>query len=350
MFTPKVSKAPTSNDVALAAGVSRATVSFVLNNKPDARVSEETRARVLEAARVLDYVPNSVARSLASGTTESGLLVVNAVRDHGESVERSILALLALSRDVYTDSLTHADEGLRGAELAHRIARYRPEAVLVESDRFDSVATDVLRLAQVRTLIVYGEEKVEYAPSLVIPQATFGREAARHLLSLGHRHLMYLLPLSPRSVATAERRLRGALEETASWNGFLSTSVVSDSSENLRDWAGGWRFRTERPTGLIAHSDRQAAAAVRALTDVGVEVPRDLSIIGADSNEFSAELNPRLTTVTFPHDALAQTLLGAYSKMRRGDRVEEISTPPIHTLVRESTSPYRGMDERARRS
>ena len=90
MFTPHVVKAPTSADVALAAGVSRATVSFVLNDKPNSRVSDDTRHRVLEAARLLGYTPNTAARSLASGEAVSGLLFAASSHDSGASIERMV--------------------------------------------------------------------------------------------------------------------------------------------------------------------------------------------------------------------------------------------------------------------
>ena len=66
----------TSSDVARAAGVSRATVSFVLNDKPGMRITEETRRRVLEAARELDYRPHASARSLAAGRSDVVLLAI----------------------------------------------------------------------------------------------------------------------------------------------------------------------------------------------------------------------------------------------------------------------------------
>src|SRR6185312_2478085 len=133
MFTPQVVKAPTSTDVALAAGVSRATVSFVLNDKPNSRVSDDTRHRVLEAARLLGYSPNSAARSLASGELASGFLIPQPARDYGAGVERAFERVLTETADDGTDAVWYRDREQAGAEAAQVWAKYRPEAVLAEA-------------------------------------------------------------------------------------------------------------------------------------------------------------------------------------------------------------------------
>ena len=157
MFTPQVVKAPTSADVALAAGVSRATVSFVLNDKPNARVSDDTRHRVLEAARLLGYTPNTAARSLASGEAVAGFVLASSAADHGATVERAFDLLLERTVDDGTDAVRHADTATSGAEAGQLWAKLRPEAVLAEAGRCDEAATEVLRLAGVRARgIIWG--------------------------------------------------------------------------------------------------------------------------------------------------------------------------------------------------
>jgi DNA-binding LacI/PurR family transcriptional regulator len=347
MFTPQVVKAPTSSDVALAAGVSRATVSFVLNDKPNSRVSDDTRHRVLEAARLLGYSPNSAARSLASGELASGFLIPQPARDYGAGVERAFERVLTETADDGTDAVWYRDREQAGAEAAQVWAKDRPEAVLAEAERCDETATEVLRLAGVRALVVYGSASVDYAPSLAVPQEPFGRLAAEHLLGLGHRRLAFLLPTAEKALVTARERLRGAADAVgdagagAGAAGGATLSVVSAgaTAASLRDWAHGWRFDPAAPTGIIAADDRLAMAAIRALADAGVRVPDDASVIGADDHPAAAEFIPRLTTVAFSSDALAESVLDAFSRMRAGTRVDRVRSPELAVIRRESTAP-----------
>lgn len=339
MFTPQVVKAPTSADVALAAGVSRATVSFVLNDKPNSRVSDDTRHRVLEAARLLGYTPNTAARSLASGEAVAGLLVAASAADHGATVERTLQQLLARTVDDGTDALRHADVATTGAEAAQLWAKLRPEAVLAEAARCDAEATELLRLAGVRALIVHGEEPVAYAPTLVIPQRRFGQVAVEHLVALGHRRLVFLLPTAASRMADA--RLAGAQEAADAAGARLAVTHAAASAATLRDWAHGLRYDTSAPTAVVAAHDGLAIAAIRALADAGVRIPDDLSIIGADDHPASADFIPRLTTVAFDADALAADLVEAYTTMRSGGRVERVDAPPVRVRERESTAAAR---------
>ncbi|WP_431278592.1 LacI family DNA-binding transcriptional regulator [Leifsonia poae] len=338
MFTPQVVKAPTSTDVALAAGVSRATVSFVLNDKPNSRVSDDTRHRVLEAARLLGYTPNTAARSLASGEAVAGLLLAATRRDYGASVARAFDALLDHAIDDGTDALLHADSEQSGVAAAQLWAKLRPEAVLAESSRCDAEATELLRLAGVRALIVHGSEPVDYAPSLVVPQQPFGRVAVEHLASVGHRRVLFIAPTAPEATETGRERLLGAQDAAREAGIHLTVSHAGATSASLRDWAHAWRYDPAAPTGVVAYDDRLAMAAIRALGDARLRVPDDVSVIGADDHPAAADYMPRLTTTTFAADTLAESLLDAYTGMRAGNRIERLDAPPVTLIPRESTA------------
>ncbi|MGO4275713.1 substrate-binding domain-containing protein, partial [Paenibacillus sp. TAF58] len=241
-----------------------------------------------------------------------------------------------------TDAVWYRDREQAGAEAAQVWAKYRPEAVLAEAERCDETATEVLRLAGVRALVVYGSASVDYAPSLAVPQEPFGRLAAEHLLGLGHRRLAFLLPTAEKALVTARERLRGAADAVSGAGaGGATLSVVSAgaTAASLRDWAHGWRFDPAPPTGIIASDDRLAMAAIRALADAGVRVPEDASVIGADDHPAAAEFIPRLTTVAFSSDALAESVLDAFSRMRAGNRVDRVRSPELAVIRRESTAP-----------
>jgi DNA-binding LacI/PurR family transcriptional regulator len=337
MFTPQVVKAPTSSDVALAAGVSRATVSFVLNDKPNSRVSDDTRRRVLEAAHRLGYTPNTTARSLATGTV-SGLLVAAPGLDYGSAVARVIDRVSKDSTDDGTETISHSDTEAEGIEAATAWARHRPAAVLADTSRCTESATEILRLAGVRALLVYGTRAVDYAPSLVIEQEAYGRLAAEHLLALGHRRLTYLVPAAPELEGLVAARVAGLQRVASSAGVGLSVVHAAPSGTALRDWAHGWLYEPTKPTGVIGFDDRYAMAAVRALKDAGVSVPRDVSVIGADDHDVSDDYCPRLSSVAFSIPALAEAVEDGFFRMHAGERVERVAAPPLVVLSRESVA------------
>jgi DNA-binding LacI/PurR family transcriptional regulator len=339
MFTPHVVKSPTSNDVALAAGVSRATVSFVLNDKQGARVSEDTKHRVRQAAHMLGYTPNAAARSLAVGETASGFLFPSPSQDFGDSVYNAFEQVLEETSDEGIDTVRVNDVDLSGAEIGTAWAKYRPESVLADSTRCDESATEVLRLSGVRALIVYGSQPVGYAPCLEIPQEPLGAMAVAHLIALGHRRISYLVPTRPESQEIGAGRLRG-VEQVCATSG-VSLRVVHSGidNESLRDWAHSWRYDSGHSTGLVAVDGRHAVAAIRALADANVRVPDDVSVVSAEESLLTANYIPRVSSVALDSQILAHSLLGAFAKLRNGVRVDRVPTPQSKLIPRESTGP-----------
>jgi DNA-binding LacI/PurR family transcriptional regulator len=337
MFTPRLVKPPTSSDVAQAAGVSRATVSFVLNDKPNSRISDDTRRRVRDAARLLGYTPNATARTLVINAV-SGWLVSPPRVSLGTAIARTVDAIVDGQVQDGTEVIRDAGSFSFGADAAAAWSRYRPAAVLASSDRCDAAATEVLRLAGVRALMVYGMEAVEHAPSLVIPQRDYGRVAAEHLLDLGHRELAYVLAAGADTDDIVAARAAGARSATAGKGARLAIVRASPTSDALRDWAHGWRYARNRPTGIMAHDDGFAAAIVRALADAGVRCPEDVAVIGADDDPLSAEYCPRLSTVAFDTELLASTVTDAFARMLAGERIERVTAPAMRVLPRESTA------------
>ena len=334
MFTPQVVRAPTSADVAQAAGVSRATVSLVLNERPGARISPDTRRRVREAAALLGYTPNTAAQSLAGGPGTSLMIAAPAVTDFGTAVTR---ALSLAIRDVADNGneVLRDDGTERSTEAAQRWARHRPRSVLAGADRCDPAATEVLRQAGVRALLVYGTTQVEHAPSLVVPQRDYGRLAARVLVEAGHRHLAFVGPDTP---DLADVRFEAAAEVARGAGATLARVSGATSSAAMRDWATGGRYQDDPPTGIVAFDDAHAIAVIRALADAGVRVPAEVSVVGGDDHPLSSEYAPRITSVAFSPEALAARIVCAFRTMLDGGTVERVDVPAFAVIRRESVA------------
>ncbi|MFD7291698.1 LacI family DNA-binding transcriptional regulator [Streptomyces sp. NPDC059897] len=280
---------PTSADVARLAGVSRATVSYVLNNASAVRISEPTRRRVHEAAKELGYVPHAAARSLRAGHTRIVLVPTPDV-PIGPLYSAFLNELQwALSRLDYT-VVQYGSVGLDGDAAARAWAELRPVAVLGPVGLgADGIA--VLRRSGARAVITLGPEPVEGAHALLTDHRQVGRAAAAHLLARGHRRIGVVMPKEPGLDVFAVPRLEGVRRAGAEPVPLPLAYDEQDAAE-VAEQVG------ELGLGAVfAYNDEYAMLLMRALQDAGVDIPGDVAVMGADDLMLGRLLRPRLSTV-----------------------------------------------------
>ncbi|MGP3689682.1 LacI family DNA-binding transcriptional regulator [Streptomyces sp. IBSNAI002] len=305
---------PTSADVARLAGVSRATVSYVLNNAEAVRISEPTRRKVREAAEELGYVPHAAARSLRAGHTRIVLLPTSHV-PVGPLYSTFLNELQwALRRLDYT-VVQYGSLGLSGDEAARAWAELRPVAVISLGEitlSAHNVAT--LKRSGARAVITMGPVSVPGAHALVMNQEEVGARAAAHLIERGRRRIGVIVPeedglelfSAPRLAGAREaaRRLgavrdaagAGAGDDTAAGGGAgIEVLPMAYSEESAAALAARWRGLGL--DGVFAYNDEYAMLLMRALQDEGLRVPEDVAVIGADDLLIGRLLRPRLSTV-----------------------------------------------------
>ncbi|MET9468664.1 LacI family DNA-binding transcriptional regulator [Streptomyces sp. NPDC006544] len=287
---------PTSADVARLAGVSRATVSYVLNNAEAVRISEPTRRKVREAAEELGYVPHAAARSLRAGHTRIVLLPTSHV-PIGPLYSTFLNELQwALRRLDYT-VVQYGSLGLSGDEAARAWAELRPVAVISLGEialSAHNVAT--LKRAGARAVITTGPDSVPGAHALVMDQAEVGARAAAHLVDRGRRRIGVIVPREEGLELFSTPRLEGARSVARSVEGAevvpLAMAYSEESAAALADrWAG---LGLE---AVFAYNDEYAMLLMRAFQDAGLRVPQDVAVIGADDLLIGRLLRPRLSTV-----------------------------------------------------
>jgi len=316
---------PTSGDVARAAGVSRATVSYVLNNTKGGRVSEATRERVREAARQLGYVPHAVARALRAGRSGIVLLTAPSVTVGPLFAQFFAELQLALSELGHT-AVLYGPTGLRGAEAARRWAELRPDAVLsLMDDSLDEDAVAVLHRTGIGVVLSAGPVPVPGTHALVTDQKQVGQRAVEHLVAAGRRTISVIVPADASLRGFAEPRLAGA--ETAA-RAHASVTVVRHELTLDEDAATRWAGLCAEAgiDGLFAYNDEFASLAVCALQDAGLRVPENVAVVGADDLLVGRLLRPRLTTVRMdftPAREVAALL----------DRLIEAPETPLETHV-----------------
>jgi DNA-binding LacI/PurR family transcriptional regulator len=334
---------PTSHDVATLAGVSRTTVSFVLNDRTDVKIPEETRRRVLDAAKELGYHPHASARRLAGGRSHVIALVL---RQSPEQVASD--AVLA--------------ETLRGLAAAARTGGFR---VMVEPFALDDTSgsyADLLRAQHADGLVVSGPRVddpslIELvrdafpivlqgalpdigAPSVDVDNVAGARGAVEHLISLGHRRIACITN-APLVYTAAQERLAGYRQAIAAAGLEADPDLVAEAAFDAPSGhaaMAGLLARTHFDAAFVA-SDVVALGAIGALREAGKRVPHDISIVGFDDIPLAAYFDPPLTTVRLPAFELGQAA-GRALLERIADRdIPARTLLPTELIVRASTAP-----------
>ncbi|MEV8530432.1 LacI family DNA-binding transcriptional regulator [Streptomyces sp. NPDC051211] len=279
--------------MARLAGVSRATVSYVLNNAEAVRISEPTRRKVREAAEELGYVPHAAARSLRAGHTRIVLLPTSHV-PVGPLYSSFLNELQwALRRLDYT-VVQYGSVGLSGDQAARAWAELRPVAV-ISLGEITLTARNVttLKRAGARAVITLGPESVPGAHALVMDQQEVGARAAAHLSERGYRRIGVIVPEEDGLELFSAPRLAGA--RSAAGEAEVQALPMSYTEDSATALAARWR-----QLGLdavFAYNDEYAMLLMRALQDAGLRIPEDVAVIGADDLLLGRLLRPRLSTV-----------------------------------------------------
>ncbi|KFI97019.1 LacI family DNA-binding transcriptional regulator [Bifidobacterium stellenboschense] len=291
-------------DVAAMAGVSLATASKALHNKP--RISDETRRRVLDAARRLNYSPNKLAQSLARGT--SGLIG---------------LVTSDLQGRFSTPILIGAENELRTRSTSVLLANARGDAQLERAhvEKLLSLKVDGLLIVQrgtnprpslgqdwgVPLVYVYGPSMDQNDCSVTCDNVEAGRIAVNHLISCGRRRIAIIA--GDESYTAATDRYRGAIEALSEF-GMEPAGPV-----RFGPWNEGWGRAATRLLldqhvdfdAVVCQSDQIARGCIDALKQEGVSIPDDVAVIGHDNwDVLASNSRPSLTSVDNETQAIGQ--------------------------------------------
>ena len=313
---------PTSADVAERAGVSRATVSYVLNNAPHQAIPEATRQRVLAAVRELDYTPHAAARALRAGTSRLVLLVNTGV-PYGTNLS---IMIDALDSEVAAGGRSLVVWQQRAAQdLAATLAHLQPVVAIVLG-RLTAEQRVVLTRAR--------QPYVEADPATEDDQGDLGAVLqVRHLAARGHRRIGHLTTTEPELAMFAEARLTGVRTACADLN--LAPAMVAQlpgpadlSVTALAATLTTWTTGPEPVTGLACYNDSYAAAGLAAADRAGIPVPETLAVVGMDDEAMSAFSRPALTTVRLHMVEYAQHLWAQARSVLPSGRASTGAPPP----------------------
>ncbi|MFI5653359.1 LacI family DNA-binding transcriptional regulator [Streptomyces anulatus] len=328
-----VQRRPTSADVARLAGVSRTTVSSILNDDQERPISDEARRRVLDAVRELGYTPHASARMLRAG--RSDIVLFPMPRLPLAPARTSYLEIL--DRELTARGLTlliHGDREASGVSGARRWAEHRPAAVLVAADRCPEEAVELLRKAGVDHVLLEARRPVPYAPTVLVDSVSVAELATRYLLDRGHRRLACLVPGG--DIAELARDRFEAVATVAGKAGAPVQRVdCALTTDSLAPTVDLWRDPRSRPDAVYAYNDEFALVLLQALADAGLRVPEDIAVIGTDNHPLGAALRPALTTTYLDPVEGAAAVASTIECLLRGEELPpslaEIARPRIIT-------------------
>ena len=298
-------KKVTAAEVAELAGVSRTTVSFVLNNVPGMRISDETRTRVIEAAQKLGYHPDATARRMVSGKTSVIGFVLRqspdqVFADHFLPQVLSGLSQYASAEGYYTLFTPIPLDDTSGGYT--RLVRERHvDGIVLSGPRSDDEELPKIH-AEGAQIVLMGQLPYLDIPSIDVDNVGGAKQAVQHLLSLGNRRIAMITNAPTAYTASADRLAgyRQALEEAGlvydsslvRFGGFTPQSGYSAMSEILT--------LQPRPEAVFIASDTVALGAIQAIRQAGVRIPHDLALIGFDDIPLDEYIDPPLTTIHLP--------------------------------------------------
>ena len=338
---PSASRA-TIRDIASAAGVSIATVSRVLNGRPD--VAAETREAVLRVVRAQGFTTNRSARALSGGRT--GLVGVTLPMVHVEYFSRILWgASEALyEHDMRTVLCPTMHQQAREASLLDRLMHGTTDGALLLLTQESNADLKALRSSGYPFVVLDPRRPLDEGIPVVSAAHWAGAKAGtEHLLSLGHRRV---------GAITGAHGWKATLDRLDGYHAALAGAGVLPTPElivkgNFMEESGYAGASTllalpEPPTAIFAFNDEMAVGAMRAAWDRGLSVPEDVSIVGFDDLEKAQIVRPALTTVRQPLAEMGRMAVSLLTRLLDRQRLEGLRVElETKLVVRDSTAPPR---------
>ncbi len=333
---------PTISDVAAKVGVSPSTVSRVLNGRPG--ISEETRSKVLEAARELGYYPAMAGRGLALGRTENlGFLIHHRHTLNPDSFYGGVLA------GVDSEARAHGFHVIFSADTSEKlpamVKEQRVDGLILAGCDIPGDLIVALKAQEVPLVLV--DNHLEKVDSVFTDNVGGAYEAVTHLIHLGLKRIGFICEwFGDLSFAERFEGYKLALQEHGlPYDENLAAEGLPREPES-RCVAMRRLLEKVIPTAVFAANDTTAAEAIRAIKERGLKVPEDIAVVGFDDGAIALHTEPPLTTMR-----VFREKMGIMAARRLLELIEDPDHPPIHTklsaqlIIRGSCGASRGFSK-----
>lgn len=338
----KRNKVPTINDVAEEAGVSKRTVSRVINKSE--LVNARTRKKVEAVIRELNFSPNRQARGLASQRSYLIGLVYDVPTLHIADIQRGILnvcydagyELVVHACHIQTENLVE--------EVLQFVARAKVDGIIVlpPVSEVEGLAPELNRVGchYVEFSSQLSAEPWKQVVTNYLPAVT---DMTSHLVNLGHERFGFIS--GPRSSTSSRKRQEAFVQALKQFGFRLPRSLIVEGAFTYESGVAAAEkllSRKDRPTAIFAGNDEMAFGVMNVADRMGIEVPDDLSVVGFDGTAFATFVIPSLSTIRRPANQMSQLgaekLLARINRGRDAARAYETMVSP-QFVPRESTGP-----------
>lgn len=329
-------------DVARAAGVSKGAVSFALNQRPGLAV--ETRARILQVADDLGWTPSQPARALSTSRAHAvGLVIARAPEILSE--DAFFPAFIAgveaeLQPSGYALVLQVVTQAQELDGYRRLVRDRRVDGVLLTDLRTRDRRIPLLRLLGLPAVTLNRLPAGSPFPAVSLDDTPAVLAGVRHLIDLGHRHIAHVAgPAGYVHGAARRRAWARALAEAD-----LPAGPLVQGNFSARSGALATRrllALPDPPTAIVYASDIMAIAGLAAARERGMDVPRDLSIVGFDDTPLAAHVHPALTTARADVFGWGRVSTRALTALAAGHEQPDVECPPATLILRDSTGPPR---------
>ncbi|MGA8940104.1 MAG: LacI family DNA-binding transcriptional regulator [Acidobacteriaceae bacterium] len=332
-------------DIAAHLNLSPSTISFVLNNTPGRSIPEATRERIRAAAIEFNYKPNMIARSLLGKPMRSIGILLPVLGEGYHSQVLSGIGDLLMEEGYFYFTVHHRHKESLIHEYPALLQARGVDGILA----IDTKLTNPLPLP---TVLIAGHTTLPEVTNVVLDHELGARVALQHLYDLGHRKIVYM---KGQSVSTdTELRwsatMRVARELGLSIDQKLTIQLAMDSTSPEISYPGIHDLleHHQRFTAILCFNDISAMGSIRALHDYGLQVPRDISVVGFDDIQSASYHVPSLTTVRQPLKLMGSTAAAALLRRLNHEELPPMITVEPELIVRESTSEPRQKHAKAK--
>jgi len=298
---------PTMKDVAVAAGVSQSTVSFVLNGLEDMRISRETRNRVLKAVKEIGYRPRSAGRPPKG----AGHSVIGVMMDEIATSPFAAISLEAIQETAWKNDII-VEAVMTGGNPEYENAVLRKwSADRVRGVIYSSILTHRVKpptaLANHRSVLMNCYDESGMFASIVPAERRGGEVATKTLIESGRKRIAFI---------AGESWMDASAQRFEGYKKAISESAVEYSNELVvagnflpsggREATLLLMSKTSKPDAIFCANDLMAVGCYEALKELGIEIGKDIAVVGYDDQEIAQHLHPTLTTVLLPHGEMGR--------------------------------------------
>lgn len=337
---------PTQTDVAQLAGVSRATVSYVINGLTNGKIaiSDETRKRVEDAIEELGYEPDARAQALSSGRTNTVALVIPDLRNpHFSEFATGVEDAARVADYHFLLSSTTLVSDEYAVDIFKDLVRRRFDGLILASSFIlkSEEAQAILARVHKRGLPIVEVNEINHVDTISADYREATKEVISYLVSLGHRRIGLVYGVGDHEHGLD--RLESYKESLNAVGIAIDPGLIVECGPTIEDgYQGSLNLLglDSRPSAIVAINDLLAIGTMRAAGDLGMRVPDDLSVVGYDDIPMANYLMPRLTTVTKDAYVAGQRAFEMLTeRMQTPDLPRQLIHMPATLVVRESTGP-----------